>query len=141
MEFVIPGEPIGQGRPRFARRGKFVSAYDPPKSRNWKACAQEHMRAAMGAAEPLQGPISLEIAATFTCPRSHWRKTAPLPRRWHVGRPDADNVAKAVKDAGSGVLWIDDSQVARLVVIKAIGAQGEAPGLWLKVEPIMVNPA
>jgi hypothetical protein len=45
-----------------------------------------------------------------------------------------------VKDAGKGVLWLDDSQVARLVVLKAIGAQGEAPGLWMKVQPITGAP-
>ncbi len=111
------------------------------KSRTWKATAQCHMRDAMAGASPLQGALSVEIAATFTCPRSHWRKRAPLPRRWHISRPDADNLAKAVKDAGKGVLWLDDSQVAHLIVVKVIGAQGEAPRLWMQVKPIEETPA
>src|SRR5258708_8233313 len=39
----IPGEPVAQGRPRaFTRPGmKGVRMYDPPKSRNWKATAQQ----------------------------------------------------------------------------------------------------
>ena len=45
VEVVIPGEPIGQGRPRFARRGTFVTAYDPPKSRDWKSGARACMMA------------------------------------------------------------------------------------------------
>jgi Holliday junction resolvase RusA-like endonuclease len=137
---VIPGEPCAQGRPRFARRGKFVVAFDPAKSRNWKATAQALMQTAMGTAAPMQGPLSVDVAATFTCPKGDHRKT-PRPRRWHAKRPDAENVVKAVLDAATGVLWLDDSQVARLVVVKAIGAQGEAPRVWLRVRPIMEEPA
>jgi Holliday junction resolvase RusA-like endonuclease len=112
-------------------------AYDPKKSRTWKATAQDHMVAAMAGAPPLLGALSCEIAATFTCPASEHRKTIPQPRRWHAKKPDSENVAKAVLDAATGVLWLDDSQVSRLVVVKAIGAQGEPPRLWLKVEQIV----
>lgn len=34
--FEVPGEPVAQGRPRFSRRGGFITAYDPVKSRNYK---------------------------------------------------------------------------------------------------------
>ncbi len=153
LEIIIPGEPCAQGRPRFARRGKFVTTYDPAKSRNWKATAQQHMLAALArsapdvipgnsyAIGPAEGPLSVEIAATFTCPKSDHRKRDPVPRRWHAKRPDAENVAKAVLDAGTGVLWLDDSQIAHLVVVKAIGAQGEAPRVWLKVSAVREQPA
>ena len=134
IEIHIPGTPVAQGRPRFARQGRYVRAYDPPKSRNWKATAQEHMAMAMGGAPPLQGPLSCEVAATFTCPKGDRRKREPRPRRLHAKRPDIENVVKAVLDAATGVLWLDDAQVARLLVLKAIGAQDEAPGVWLKVE-------
>lgn len=141
LEISIPGEPCAQGRPRFARRGRFVVAYDPAKSRNWKATAQQHMRDARGPdVPPLQGPVSCEISATFTCPKGDWRKREPQSRRWHWKKPDPENVAKAVLDAATGVLWLDDSQVARLVVVKAIGAQGEAPRVWLRVGPIAEAP-
>ncbi len=116
-------------------------AYDPAKSRTWKATAQCHMRDAMAGAQPLEGPLSCQIAATFTCPASDHRKTTPRPRRWHAKRPDAENVAKAVLDAATGVIWLDDAQVSRLDIVKAIGAQGEAPRLWMRVERITVEPA
>jgi Holliday junction resolvase RusA-like endonuclease len=140
VELVIPGEPMGQERARHARRGKFVTTYDPPKSRNWKATARQFMCDAMAGAPPLQGPVALSIAATFTLARSHWRKRQPVPRQWHTSTPDADNVAKIVKDAAKGVLWLDDCQVVSLHAIKVLGAQGEAPCLWIKVEPVMVQP-
>lgn len=136
VEVRIPGEPCAQGRPRFVRRGKFVSAYDPPKSRNWKATAQEHMRRAMHGRPPLQGALNCDIVATFTCPRSDYRKREPRSWRWHAKRPDIENVSKAVLDAATGVLWVDDDQVARLVVLKLIGAQGEAPSIWMTVRAL-----
>ena len=141
IEIVIPGEPCAQGRPRFARRGKFMVAYDPAKSRTWKATAHVALRDAMAGAGPLQGPLSVEIAATFTCPASEHRKREPMPRRWHAKRPDVENVVKAVLDAGTGVIFLDDNQVTHLVAVKVIGAQGEAPRLWMQVKPIVETPA
>lgn len=45
---TIPGEPCAQGRPRFSTAGGFVKAYDPAKSRNYKAyvklIAQEEIK-------------------------------------------------------------------------------------------------
>jgi Holliday junction resolvase RusA-like endonuclease len=134
---VIPGEPHGQGRPRSRivtpHIGQpFVSHYDPPTSRSWKAKAEHHygeaLRAA-GATLPfvVDGPVAVEIEAVSECPRSAWRKRVPVARRWRVGKPDPDNVVKAILDAGNALLWRDDAQVARLVVDRWTGAQGEAP--------------
>ena len=36
IKVVIYGEPVAQGSPRFARVGKYVHAYDPEKSKNYK---------------------------------------------------------------------------------------------------------
>lgn len=140
LTLTIPGEPVAQGRPRaFYRPGLGVRVFDPSKSRNWKATAQEHMLRAIregGLREPLvpDGPVHLRILAVFTCPRSQWKKRVPLLRRPKVGRPDAENIAKAVQDAASGVLFTDDAQVTRLTVEKIVGAQGEAPGVTVTVE-------
>lgn len=147
----IPGEPFAQPRGRSAplmRDGKpvlgkggrpVIVVYDTKGAKSWKATAQQHMVNAFdGAAghcrNPLGGPVALRVLAVFTCPKSHHRKREPLPRRWHVQRPDGDNVLKAVKDAAKGVLWLDDSQVARAEVIKIIGAQGEAPYVAIRIK-------
>ena len=126
LRVVVPGEPVAQGRPRFRRFATFVATYDPAKSRSWKGMAQVHMREALqlaGAAAPLfaDGPLELHILAVFTCARSHWRKREPLQRRPKSTRPDGENIAKAVQDAGTGVLWLDDAQVCVLLASKAYG--------------------
>ena len=112
--------------------------FDPAKSRSWKGMAQVHMREALehaGVTAPLfaDGPLELHVLAVFTCPRSQWRKREPLQRRPKATRPDGENIAKAVQDAGTGLLWLDDAQVARLVVEKVVGAQEEAPRVELTV--------
>lgn len=136
----IPGEPVAQGRPRAAVVAGRARVFDPKKSRNWKATAREGMRLALDYRGGIQslpfpdGPVRVVIVARFTCPKGDHRKTAPAPERWRNKKPDAENVAKAVLDAATGVLWQDDAQVADLRVLTVTAAQGEAPGVLLMVE-------
>ena len=135
----IPGEPHAQARGRAVRVGAHVRVVDPSESRSWKGSAQVHLlaaRDAAGHAEPLTGPLSVRILAVFACPRSDYRKTAPRTRRLYTGRKDADNIAKAVMDAGNGTVWLDDRQVALLEVRAIVGAQGEAPCVVVRIDPM-----
>ncbi|MDX2165700.1 MAG: RusA family crossover junction endodeoxyribonuclease [Deltaproteobacteria bacterium] len=149
FEIVIPGEPHAQGRARavpLMRNGEpvfqpgtrrpIIQFYDPPGSKEWKKAARTHMLAALAGAPPFSGPVSLQVVAYFSCPRSQWRKLNPRPARWHSIRPDGDNCLKAVKDAAKGVLWLDDSQVSVATVEKVIAAQGEAPRTVVVVRPL-----
>ena len=42
-------------------------------------------------------------------------------------------------DSGNGLLWDDDAQIARLVVDKVVGAQGEAPYVELTVRQLLAD--
>lgn len=136
VRVVVPGPPCAQGRPRAFNSPRGIRLYDPAKSRSWKGAAQVHMAEVMCGRPPFEGPLRVEILAVFACPTTEHRKTNPRERRWHTkANGDAENIAKAVLDAGSGVVWCDDRQVSQLVIEKLIGAQGEAPGvtLWCRV--------
>jgi len=133
LRVVIPGEPVAQGRPRGCVINGHVRMYDPKKSRTWKAGAQDFFRQAMAGTPMFEGPVSVEVVAVFTCPKGDHRKRTPVPQRPHAKRPDAENVAKAVLDAATGIVWQDDAQVSDLRVRKFIGAQGEAPGVRVYV--------
>lgn len=145
LKVTIPGEPCSQGRPRFSVvHGRF-RAYDPSKSRNWKAAATDAMVEAAPSPGQINfpaGPLAVRIEAVFSCPKGDWRKKGePTPRRRHAKRGDPDNIAKAVLDAATSAgLWSDDAQVARLVVEKWIGAQGEAPHVVVEVAPLVDRP-
>ena len=130
IELTIPGKPVAQGRPRFYRRGSFVVATDPKASKVYKAdiqyLAQKH-KEDNNIDELLDGPLGLDIMAYFPCPKSRWRKTKPRPEEHHAKRPDADNIAKAIKDGLTGVFYHDDSQISELIIRKRIAPQGDAP--------------
>jgi Holliday junction resolvase RusA-like endonuclease len=131
----IPGEPVAQGRPRLAVLNGHARAYDPAKSRVWKGVAQMFMRDAMRGRAPMQGALEVEISATWSCPVSATKRAGAV-RRLRAKKPDAENVAKAILDAGNGVVWGDDAQVAVLIVRKWTGARGEAPGVAVRVVAI-----
>ncbi|OIR16639.1 MAG: hypothetical protein BEU04_01510 [Marine Group III euryarchaeote CG-Bathy1] len=130
IELTIPGKPVAQGRPRFYRRGSFVVATDPKASKVYKAdiqyLAQKH-KEDNNIDELLDGPLGLDIMAYFPCPKSRWRKTKPRLEEHHAKRPDADNIAKAIKDGLTGVFYHDDSQISELIIRKRIAPQGDAP--------------
>ncbi len=128
--FFVGGTPKGQPRPRaFARKmgnGKFCArVFDSGTAESWKS-----QIAAEGAqhkpAAPISGPVSLRIRFYMPRPKGHFvagkpvrglRPSAPVR---HIGKPDADNLAKAVMDALTqcGWFWMDDAQVAILAVAK-----------------------
>ena len=130
IEFVIPGEPISQGRPRFSNRGGFVRAYDPKKSRDGKAtvklCAKEAVDK-MEWGTLMTGPIEMMVQFGIALPKSAYRKRTPVGRQWRTKKPDLDNLMKLVKDACSGVVFLDDNQVVRVIAEKIQCAQEEAP--------------
>lgn len=126
----IPAEPIAQGRPRITARGGFARAYDPKKSRDWKAYVAEFARQAMakaGLTEPMDGPLVIRARFAFPLPRSQYRKRTPRPAQYHLKRPDLDNLYKGVADAMEGIVYHRDSEIVKIVMDKIIVAQGEAP--------------
>jgi Holliday junction resolvase RusA-like endonuclease len=141
---TIPGLPHGQGRPRAVRRGAFVGVHERPEDRSWKAYAQGcYQQALFRGAHLVAGPpplffdpVRVEIEATWPCPKSA-KKADRARRRPRVGKPDCDNLAKAVLDAANGVLWVDDAQVAELVVRRWVGVEGEAPRVEVRVEGLI----
>ncbi len=136
----IAGEPCAQGRPRTAVIKGRARVFDPKKSRSWKAEARQAM-VLQGVHTLLfpDGPVEVHVTAVFTCPKGDERKREPRPRRRHAKKPDGENVAKAVLDAATGVLWRDDSQVSDLFVAKRVGAQGEAPYVEIAVRAVPEN--
>jgi Holliday junction resolvase RusA-like endonuclease len=126
MNFMVEGTPIGKGRPKFARRGNFVSTYTPTKTRNYediiKAAATEAMTE-----PPIETPISVFVYIAVPVPVSYSKKRT-RDCLSHVEKPmkkpDIDNVAKCFLDAMNGIVYRDDSQVVSLHVTKEYGTVG-----------------
>ncbi len=132
LTITIPGPPHGQGRPRAVNRGRFAGVYERGEDRSWKAYAAQLYQSAMQGRAPLAGPLQVEIVAIWACPKSA-RKCDKAMRRPRVGKPDWDNIGKAACDAGNGILWFDDAQIASATVTRYVGAEGEPPLVKLTV--------
>ena len=123
--FQILGEPVGEGRPRFARRGAHVHTHSAPKSAQWRALAAAQM-----AQEWAQDARSecVEVSIHAYCRRP---KSAPKREPGELLRavkPDVDNIAKSALDAlvEAGVI-VDDTQCTDLHTRRRTCALGQAP--------------
>ncbi|MDA8123443.1 MAG: RusA family crossover junction endodeoxyribonuclease [Deltaproteobacteria bacterium] len=128
--FTVYGSPVAQGRPRFFRRGNFVGTYDPDKSRTWKQDVKASVLDQLnGTPEIHEGALGVKLFFHLPRPKS-------LPKRvvHHVKKPDADNLAKAIKDALRGVVYRDDSQIVALEVRKVYG---DPPRVIIAIEEVM----
>ena len=116
ITFEVPGEPKGKGRPRFARRGKFVHTYTPESTRNYedliKLCFMKVAHRWQKVMRPLS--VQMSIEAVFV-------KAKSCKRNDHTTKPDADNLGKCAADALNGIAFDDDSQVNVLKITKAYG--------------------
>jgi len=125
ITFEVLGDPKAQPRPKaFARKfnngAVMARVYTPGTAEEWKG------RIALAAKEyvpfiPFTGPIRLDIQFRFKRPQSHFlkrglRENAPF---FHTGKPDRDNLEKAVADSLTVLgMWKDDGQVCCGEVIK-----------------------
>lgn len=129
VAFIVPSVPVAQPRQRVGvGPGGFARTYLPTKHPVNAFKASVRLSAASAwKADPLAGPLALTLSCVMQRPRAKVWKTRPMPRLRHTGKPDADNLAKSVMDALSGLLWRDDAQVAVLSVKKWIAAGDEQP--------------
>jgi Holliday junction resolvase RusA-like endonuclease len=112
-----------------------VRVYDPPKAARWKVLTKLYL-SKVYEGEPLEGPLVLSVFFFLPRPKSGWvstqsRRNRALP---HAKRPDIDNLVKSLKDACTGVLWKDDSQVFSMKVEKLYTPHGETPRVSLKIK-------
>lgn len=140
LEFVIPGVPVGKGRPRAAQRGKHIQLYTPAKTATYESTVALAGHQAMSGRPPMDGPVLAMLTIHLPIPQS-WSKRkqaaalagAELPTK----KPDADNVVKAIFDAFNGVVWNDDTQVVDMVVRKRYAA---VPGVAVKISTVEYQP-
>ena len=118
MEIVIYGEPIPQGRPRFANG----HAYEPQRSKNYKLLVRfwvtQYLKKIPGW-KPFENALCVDLTFYMGIPSS-WAKQKRIGAIQGQIRPtskrfgDLDNMVKCVTDAISGLVYVDDSQIVNL---------------------------
>ena len=123
LNFVIPGSPIGQGRPKFSTINGHPKAYDPEKSRNYKAYVRMLATQAMKDTgfEMIDGPCAVLINAFFEVPKSkskRFREAALKGDERPTKKPDLSNIVKGIEDAINNLVYKDDACIVSLSVCK-----------------------
>lgn len=115
--FAVNGSPRRWKRPaqgRHPKTGKPMRFEDKQAAADKKVIATCARLAWKG--DPVCGPVMLGITAIFPIPPS-WpepvKQAAAEGRVMHIQDPDLDQLLKLVKDALTGIVYIDDNQVAR----------------------------
>ncbi len=136
FECVIPGAPIGKGRPRATKMGNHVRLYTPKRTADWERSSALIMKNEWRSA-PLDNICSVSIIAVFPRPKRLLRKKDPEHRLWHSSKPDIDNVCKSVLDSlvMAGVIR-DDTQVVFLSATSVYASKDEGPCVEVRLSSI-----
>ena len=123
VEFIVPGYTMGKQRPRFVRRGRFVSTYTPQATYDYQNIVRKcYNEVAKG--KLLEGAIKAEICTIYEPPKSVSKKqrqkmlSGEIP---YIKKPDSDNIAKSILDGLNKVAFKDDSAVNELHIQKMYG--------------------
>ena len=124
VAFVVPGVPVGKGRPRMSRQGGFARLYTPEKTASYEGLVAHAAAQAMAGHALLEGACMVELHIIVPVPASWSKKktaAALAGQVYPTTKPDKDNVIKAIYDGMNGVVWRDDVQAVDGVQRKRYG--------------------
>jgi len=139
VSFFVPGLPAAAGSKRgFVNKktGGVIITDANKKSKPWQAQVRAVAAAEMGEAPLMQGALALIVVFTLPRPKSHFgtgrnasvlKESAPF---FHTSAPDSTKLTRAIEDAMSKVVWIDDCLVAEQLIRKVYG---DRPGALITV--------
>ena len=125
--FFVPGVPAPQGSKRYVGNGVMVESSKALAP--WRKTVAANARRSW-TTDPLDGPVALDLEFVMRRPKA-WGKNRHDPM---TQRPDVDKLARAILDAITGVLVLDDSQVTTLTAHKRRAHPGEPTGVWITLK-------
>ncbi len=148
VNFHVTAVPVAQPRVKARAFGGRAQVYNPTTITNkttgetkthpivlFKASVA-HAAGQVYQGEPLTGPISLSWVCLFPRPANKIWKTKPMPREFHTGKPDRDNIDKAILDALKNVIIADDRSVCAGSLEKYIASGAEQPGVFIRIQTL-----
>lgn len=144
IEFFALGDPIPQGSMRAfvddrAEAPRVRVKADNPRTAGWRKTVSTYARFAAtkaGLREPSAGPAEVHLLFVMPAPKYLAKRIA---KAGHVGRvpccwrPDLDKLTRAVFDALTDTVWVDDQQCYLVSARKAYPLPGEETGVHVRV--------
>ena len=151
ISFVVPGDPVGKGRPRSVSRKRrdkatgqlvsYLAHITPEKTEQYEETIRKAARLAMRSRPLITGPVLCELHITVAVPQSWSKKRKAMALQGEIlptTKPDKDNVIKAIYDGINGIVWKDDVQAVTGYQRKTYG---EVPGVHVRIVPLDAEPA
>lgn len=148
ISFSVVGRPQQRGskRPMPRKGGGPVLMIDAnKKSGPWMDAVAHRAAEAMNGRPLMRGALKVVATFNFKRPGTHYykRKAGDLLRddapHFHESTPDADKLLRAIGDAMSGVVYVDDKQIALVKVAKVY--TGSSEGVDVIVSELVAAPA
>lgn len=132
VEFWVPGIPQPQGSKKgfVTRSGKVAMVESAVKVKPWRSDVKVFAALAMGDRPPMSGPVFVRCDFVMRRPLSTPKTRVTPPA---VKKPDLDKILRAILDALTGTVYLDDSAVVELVGTKRIAELNEQPGVRVVV--------
>ena len=111
--FVVKGDPIPKGSFKAfkAKHSNMIVVKNASaKTKGWQKTIGLAATLAMQGEPPSPGPIAINMHFAMAGPPKSAKH-----RRWPTVRPDLDKLCRTVLDALTGIVFVDDAQVIRLL--------------------------
>jgi len=137
LNLIIPGNPIAKHRPRFARRGKFVTTYSDQETEEGKTFLL--VKNQINGHKKFTDAVFVRSCFYMPRPKGHYGtgrnsgKLKPSAPEHHIKKPDVDNIVKFYFDILNDLVWNDDSQVISEFSEKKYCNPGEEPRTEIKI--------
>jgi crossover junction endodeoxyribonuclease RusA len=131
LELFVPGIPKPQGSKRHVGHGVMLESskdLGPWRERIALACHNTMTDARL---PMLAGAQTISLRFVLPRPKATPKSYTPLATR----RTDLDKLARAVLDAITHVLIVDDSLITTLHASKRLAEPGETPGVLIQIDP------
>jgi Holliday junction resolvase RusA-like endonuclease len=134
--------PVPKERARTVRtpNNKTVS-FTPARTKRFTSDVLRVVNQVMGSLPPIEGPVRLSMAFKMEIPKSwpKWKQEAAVNELIApTGRPDMDNLEKALLDALNERVFVDDAFVVERYAKKIYS---QSPGIFVKVDKIETKAA
>lgn len=136
--FFIPGKPVPGGSKRVfkKKRGPGFNVVDDAKgNKGWRKHVNELAWLAMHGKQIINGPVEMKFVFHMPRPKNHF---TPFGLRDHAPssmtvKPDALKLTRAVEDALTGIVYVDDAMIVKETIEKHWVAPGCQTGVEITV--------
>lgn len=138
FKMIVDVEPVAQPRQRFkslARGGKVCYTESTHPVQAYKQAIREAAEK-LFPVSALDSPVMLDIDFMMPRPKRLMKKNSRPDRIPHFARPDVDNLAVAVLNSLTGIIYIDDAQVCDCRIRKFYHSADELPHVEITVQEL-----